>query len=105
MHACSTDTNAPDEALCHAFLDQAVLENGVNLVDTAEQYPIPSGLGSPEGRTEEIIGKWMSKVVTWLLLSDEDHFGIIDGGLALAIMSTLTMCCCSFRGTTAGRNS
>ena len=67
MRACSTDTNAPDEALCHAFLDEAVLENGVNLVDTAEQYPIPSGLGSPEGKTEQIIGKWMSKVVTAFL--------------------------------------
>ena len=31
------DFNSPDEALCHAMLDYAVLERGVNLVDTAEQ--------------------------------------------------------------------
>lgn len=57
----STDFNAPDEKLCHRMLDNAVLENGINLVDTAEQYPIPSGLGQEEGRTEEIIGRWMAK--------------------------------------------
>ena len=55
----STDFNGPDEALCFAMLDRAVLSGGVNLVDTAEQYPIPSGRGSPEGRTEVILGKWM----------------------------------------------
>lgn len=53
----STDFNGPDEALCHAMLDRAVA-SGVNLVDTAEQYPIP---GPPEGRTEEIIGRWLKK--------------------------------------------
>lgn len=57
----SADSNAPDEALCHAFLDHAVLERGVNLLDTAEQYPIPSDRARPEGRTEEIIGRWMAK--------------------------------------------
>ena len=56
----STDFNAPDEATCHAMLDLAV-SHGVNLVDTAEQYPIPSGPGKPEGATEEIIGKWLAK--------------------------------------------
>jgi aryl-alcohol dehydrogenase-like predicted oxidoreductase len=35
--------------------------NGINLVDTAEQYPIPSDLTRPEGRTEEIIGKWLAR--------------------------------------------
>ncbi|KAJ8606962.1 hypothetical protein CTAYLR_009270 [Chrysophaeum taylorii] len=56
----STDFNAPDEALCHAMLDLAVA-NGVNLVDTAEQYPIPSSRERPEGLTEEIIGRWLAK--------------------------------------------
>jgi aryl-alcohol dehydrogenase-like predicted oxidoreductase len=56
----STDFNAPDEALCHAFLDKAV-SCGVNLVDTAEQYPIPSSPTRPEGSTEGIIGKWLAK--------------------------------------------
>jgi len=58
---CGTDFNSPDEELCHAFLDRAVLGSGVNLVDTAEQYPIPSGPGRPEGATEEVIGRWIGK--------------------------------------------
>ena len=59
---CSADFNAPDESTCHAFLDLAVLENSINLVDTAEQYPIPSDVLKPEGLTEQIIGRWMAKV-------------------------------------------
>ena len=54
------DFNSPDEALCHSFLDMGTA-NGINLVDTAEQYPIPSDRSRPEGRTEEIIGNWLSK--------------------------------------------
>eukprot|EP00873_Tetraselmis_striata_P024668 jgi/Tetstr1/444932/TSEL_032750.t1 len=57
----SADFNAPDEALCHAFLDRAVLDGGINLVDTAEQYPIPSDRARPEGATEAIISKWLAK--------------------------------------------
>jgi len=57
----SADFNAPDEALCHKMLDTAVLGHGVNLVDTAEQYPIPSDALRPEGRTEEVIGNWIAK--------------------------------------------
>ncbi|KAJ1446553.1 putative aldo/keto reductase family protein, partial [Pelagophyceae sp. CCMP2097] len=56
-----TDYNSPDEALCHAMLDRGVLEGGINLLDTAAQYPIPSGAGAPAGRTEEIIGSWIRK--------------------------------------------
>ena len=56
----STDFNGPDEKLCHAMLDLAT-EAGVNLVDTAEQYPIPSGKRSPEGATERILGSWLAK--------------------------------------------
>jgi len=56
----STDKNAPDETLCHAMLDVAV-DSGINLVDTAEQYPIPSDRTHPEGDTERIIGSWMAK--------------------------------------------
>ena len=51
----SADFNAPDEAMCHKFMDQAVLEKGVSMIDTAEQYPIPSDRGKPEGGTERII--------------------------------------------------
>jgi aryl-alcohol dehydrogenase-like predicted oxidoreductase len=58
----STDFNAPDEAACFAFMDKAILQNGVNLIDTAEQYPIPSDGGSAaEGDTERCIGKWMKE--------------------------------------------
>ena len=58
----STDFNAPGEAACHAFMDRAILESGVNLIDTAEQYPIPSDdRFSYEGYTEYIIGTWLAK--------------------------------------------
>ena len=33
----SADFNAPDEALCHKMMNRAILESGVNLIDTAEQ--------------------------------------------------------------------
>ena len=57
----STDFNAPDTAACHAYMDRAILGSGVNLIDTAEQYPIPSDTFRPEGATEEIIGAWLRK--------------------------------------------
>ncbi|CAK0846358.1 unnamed protein product [Prorocentrum cordatum] len=47
--------------MCHRIMDRAILEGGVNLVDTAEQYPIPSDALNPEGRTEEILGRWMAQ--------------------------------------------
>ena len=56
----SEDFNAPDESLCHSFLDKAT-SSGINLVDTAEQYPIPSSSSKPEGLTETIIGNWVAK--------------------------------------------
>jgi len=56
----STDFNAPDEAACHQMLDIA-RANGVNFIDTAEQYPIPSDRQHPEGLTEQIIGSWLAK--------------------------------------------
>ena len=38
------------------------MENGVNLIDTAEQYPIPSdGQRASEGDSELLIGKWMKE--------------------------------------------
>jgi len=57
----SADFNAPDEATCHKFMDRAILNSGVNLIDTAEQYPIPSDGMRPEGNTERIIGSWLAK--------------------------------------------
>lgn len=55
----SDDFNAPDESMCFTFMDKAILEGGVNLIDTAEQYPIPSGSRSSEGDSELLIGKWL----------------------------------------------
>ena len=56
----STDFNAPSKELCYEFLDEAILKRGVNLIDTAEQYPIPSdGRTAQEGDTESVIGSWM----------------------------------------------
>ena len=55
----STDYNAPTENKCFDFMDKAILGGGVNLIDTAEQYPIPTGYKSKEGDTEKIIGKWL----------------------------------------------
>ena len=56
----STDFNAPDKQECFRFMDRAILDGGVNLIDTAEQYPIPSdSVRSPEGATEETIGAWL----------------------------------------------
>ena len=55
----STDFNAPDKELCYEFMDEAILKRGVNLIDTAEQYPIPSGGRASEGDTERVIGSWI----------------------------------------------
>lgn len=56
------DFNSPDEELCHALLDRGILDAGLNLIDTAEQYPIPSAPpAKPQGLTEEIIGRWLRK--------------------------------------------
>jgi hypothetical protein len=56
----STDYNAPDKQLCYQFMDRAILEHGVTLIDTAEQYPIPSdGSRAKEGDSEILIGQWI----------------------------------------------
>ena len=52
--------NTEEEA--HAQLDYAVKERGVNFIDTAEMYPVPSSDSRwKPGRTEEIIGNWLEK--------------------------------------------
>ena len=56
----SADFNAPSRDDCFTFMDQAILKSGVNLIDTAEQYPIPSGeAGVAEGDSERLIGDWI----------------------------------------------
>ena len=48
-----------DEATAHAILDRA-LERGVNFVDTAEMYSVPTR-AETYGATETIIGNWFAK--------------------------------------------
>jgi len=57
----SEDFNAPDKELCFQMMDEAILNRGINLVDTAEQYPIPSSSRFPEGLVETTIGEWFAK--------------------------------------------
>ncbi len=47
-----------DEATTHAILDRA-LERGVNFIDTAEMYAVPTR-AETYGRTEEYIGSWLA---------------------------------------------
>ena len=56
----SADFNAPNKDQVFEFLDTAIMKHGVNLIDTAEQYPIPSdGKIAKEGDCELVIGEWM----------------------------------------------
>jgi len=52
--------NTEEEA--HEQLDYAVKTRGINFIDTAEMYPVPSSAeGWKPGRTEEYIGTWLEK--------------------------------------------
>jgi len=46
-----------DERASHAILDVAA-ERGVNFIDTADMYPIPS-VPDTYGRSEEFVGRWL----------------------------------------------
>jgi len=48
-----------DEAASRSILDRAV-DAGINLVDTADVYPVGAGLGLL-GRSEEIVGRWLRR--------------------------------------------
>lgn len=48
------------EAEGHAQIDRA-LEQGVNFIDTAEMYPAMPGPDDHPGKTEEVIGSWLTK--------------------------------------------
>lgn len=50
--------NQADEATSHAILDTAI-NHGITFIDTADVYPLGGDLTSV-GRTEEIIGTWLS---------------------------------------------
>lgn len=49
-----------DEPTSHAILDRA-LERGVNFIDTAEMYAVPTRRET-YGATERIIGNWLSLI-------------------------------------------
>lgn len=49
-----TQTSEPEG---HAQMDMA-LDNGINIVDTAEMYPVNPISAETQGRTEEIVGSW-----------------------------------------------
>jgi aryl-alcohol dehydrogenase-like predicted oxidoreductase len=60
LYRVSADYNAPNKDQVFQFMDTAILKHGVNLIDTAEQYPIPSdGKIANEGDSELVIGEWM----------------------------------------------
>ncbi|MDQ2730231.1 MAG: aldo/keto reductase [Armatimonadota bacterium] len=46
-----------DEETAFAIMDKAA-EGGVNFIDTADVYPVPTALQTG-GRTEEIVGRWL----------------------------------------------
>uniref|UniRef100_A0A0G4FX50 NADP-dependent oxidoreductase domain-containing protein n=1 Tax=Chromera velia CCMP2878 TaxID=1169474 RepID=A0A0G4FX50_9ALVE len=48
------------EAEAHQQLDYAVKERGINFVDTAEMYPVPTNRDT-QGLTEKYLGTWMAK--------------------------------------------
>jgi len=55
-----------NEEQSHRLLDYAIKDRGINFIDTAEMYPVPTTDPSWEpGRTEEIIGKWLAKNPEW----------------------------------------
>ena len=47
------------EAEAHAQLSYALEERGLNFVDTAEMYPVPTEAGT-QGRTDRYIGSWLA---------------------------------------------
>ena len=65
------DFNSPNEELCFKFLDEAVLNQGINLIDTAEQYPIPSSASKPEGLTETTKHSAASQLNVSLIVESE----------------------------------
>ena len=64
--------NSEKEA--HAQLDYAIKERGVNFIDTAEMYPVPSSApGWAPGRTEEYIVRHTTPLHTYLHVDKKTH--------------------------------
>ena len=74
--------NTPPEA--HAQIDMA-LDFGVNIIDTAEMYPVNPLSKATQGDTERVIGEWVAKsgrrkdVMLATKVSGEGHKNVRDG--------------------------
>lgn len=89
------EQNTPDEAF--AQLDLA-LDHGVNLIDTAEMYPVPPRAETC-GRTEEILGLWLRRrpearrrIVLATKVAGRSNLDWIRGGPALTPAQIRTAC-------------
>lgn len=77
-----------------AQLDYAVAQ-GVNLIDTAEMYPVP-GKAETQGRTEEYVGYWLKNqqrdrfIVATKVAGPARGFGWIRGGPAALDRANIT---------------
>jgi aryl-alcohol dehydrogenase (NADP+) len=60
-----------DESTSHAILDRAY-ESGVTFLDTADKYPLGGSLQT-NGRTEEIVGRWLRGRRDQLVVSTKFH--------------------------------
>ena len=75
------------EAASHDLLDSAVKEYGINMIDTAELYPVPCK-PQTSGATDRIIGSWLKKnpslrsqlVITTKVIAYSQHFNWFRGG-------------------------
>ncbi|MDI3260801.1 MAG: NADP(H)-dependent aldo-keto reductase [Sinobacteraceae bacterium] len=84
------------EAEAHAQLDYA-LDQGVNLIDTAEMYPVPPR-AETQGRTERYLGTWLKsrrcreRVVIATKVIGPGEFPWIRGGPRLTREHVLAAC-------------
>ena len=60
-----------DEPTAQRILDTAV-DAGVNILDTADVYPLGGGVSST-GRTEEIVGRWLKGRRSQVILATKAH--------------------------------
>ena len=83
-----------DKDVSHSILSKATKELGINFIDTAESYPMPS---CPEttGMTEEIIGSW---------LKTEKREDLIISTKVCGYSDQITWCRQNGEGTRLNRN-
>ncbi|MDU8911231.1 aldo/keto reductase [Aestuariicoccus sp. MJ-SS9] len=67
-----------DPADAHAQMDRA-LEAGINMLDTAEMYPVNPVSAETQGRSEEIVGEWFARTGrrdAWVLATKHSGKGL-----------------------------